>query len=182
VVLAMMGALVPANAGDEKAGETKKEPALLLRVSEVKVGAMTSDHRCVLILPGRRYHLERATRQRGRDRVRKVYEGELTAVEWQQLADILAAKDLRELAVPRTRGVLVVEDMDLVTITVWRDPGFQNLEFLTKRERAPYERTLKPLLEWWKDFARRGAPESKAPESDYCALSGNDNMIFAPGM
>lgn len=177
-VLALLLLLLPA-AAQQKVPQ-KPGPPMLARISEVKPGALTADHRCVLILPDRRFHLERATRKRAKDLIRKVYEGEFSQAEWDQILAMLGDKDLKALSVPAARGVLVVEDMDLVTINIWRDPGYQTLEFLTKRDRAPYERTLKPLLGWWKDFARRGLSESKAPVDDSCALSGNDNMLFAP--
>jgi len=176
--IALLLLLVVAAAG---AGDEKKETAVVLRISQVKPWGLTTDHRCVLVLPDHRFHLERATRKRDKDLVRKVYEGEFTEPQWQQLTGILNLEDLKSLAVPSTRGVLVVEDMDLITINIWRGPGYQSMEFLTKRDRAPYERTLKPLLEWWKQIAKRDLQESKtAAASPYCALSGNDNMIFAP--
>src|SRR5512138_2049663 len=90
---------VAANAGDEK-----KAPAIVARVSEVKPGSVTTDHRCVLILPDHRFHLERATRKRDKDLMRKVYEGQLTQPEWDELIGILNAADFKALAVPSTRG------------------------------------------------------------------------------
>jgi hypothetical protein len=175
--LTLLTLFLPA-AAQQKAPVAKK-PTLLARISQIKPGSVTTDHRCVLILPDHRFHLERATRKRAKDLMRKVYEGEFSQAEWDQLMGVLAAPDLKALTVPSTRGVLVVEDMDLITIAIWRDPGYQSMEFLTKRDRAPYERTLKPLLEWWKGFAKQGLKESNAPVSPYCALSSND-MIFAP--
>jgi hypothetical protein len=166
-ILVLLPLLLPAAA--QQKDPQKQGPPLLARISEVKPGVLTADHRCVLILP-----------KRAKDLTRKVYEGEFSQAEWDQVLAILGDKDLKALSVPATRGVLVVEDMDLLTVNIWRDPGYQTLEFLTKRDRAPYERTLKPLLSWWKDFAKRGLSESNARVDDSCALAGNDNMLFAP--
>jgi hypothetical protein len=149
-----------------------------LLFSEVIYGTMASEQRCALIFSDRRFHLERANRRRGQDVSRKVYEGELSASEWNTLSEILDDKEFRELAMPTAMSSPVVEDLHVIAISVWRDGKFQNLEYLNNRSRKPYDPTLRPLLQWWKNLGGRKMTQSQAPVDTHCALEGSDNTIF----
>jgi hypothetical protein len=99
--------------------------------------------------PDRHFHFELGNNKRGRDLDRKIFEGKFSDSD---LSDILDRKEFRDLNVQELAASLVVEVLHLVAISVWRDGKFQNMEFLNKRGRAPYEARLKPLLQWWKFF------------------------------
>jgi hypothetical protein len=160
--------------------QTNTRPQLLLLISEAKPGIWITSQRCVLVFPDRHFHLERATNNRGRDVSRKIYEGELSNPEWDDLSKILNTNDFRELAVPRLASSPVIEDLHLIAISIWRDGKFQNMEFLDERSRSPYDATLKPLLRWWKYFSSRKLPESKESPNKQCALEGAlGDSVFA---
>jgi hypothetical protein len=168
---------VAAAASAQNAGQV---PFRLL-LSEVKPGGMTTGQRCVLIFPDQHFHFESATNKRGHDLSRKIYEGELPDAEWGHLSEILDRKEFRELAVMRLATSPVVEDLHLIAISVWRDGKYQNMEFLDNRGRAPYDATLKPLLQWWKSFLGKKMTESKEPANKHCALEGaSGEAVFAP--
>ena len=151
---------------------------LRLLLSEVQAGSMASEQYCVLVLSDRRYHLEKANRKTGADRVRKVFEGNLPDADWNALSSILDSKDFRDLNVPATVAPLIIEDAHTFTISVARDSKFQNMEFLDNKSRKPYEAQLKPLLRWWKSFRGSHLTESNAPADPRCALDST-HAVFS---
>jgi hypothetical protein len=131
---------------------------------------MASEQYCTLVFADHRFHSEKATRKLGKDRERKVYEGQLTDGDWNTLGEILESKDFRELDVPQGIPPLVIQDAHTITISVARDTKYQNMEFLDNKSRKPYESQLKPLLGWWKTFRGGHIVESKADPSPQCSL------------
>ena len=171
----VLGIVLAASAGEH---HPVKDSRLRLFLSEVRPGALASEHYCMLVFDDHRFHAEKAHRGNGgKDQVRKVYEGELSDSDWNALTAMLDAKQFRELQVPASVPAIVVRDAHPYTISVARQSGFQNMEFLTKESLKPYESELKPLLQWWKSW--RGAPmrEGEAPPDSRCALS-NANGVF----
>ena len=154
-----------------------KDAPLRLLLSEVQPGTMASEQYCMLVFDDHRFHAERAHRKMGRDQERKVYEGQLSDTDWKALIGILDTKEFRELRVPPSVPALVLHDPHPYTISVARQSGFQNMEFLTKESLKPYDSELKPLLRWWKSL--RGVPmaESEAPGDSRCSLT-EYNAVF----
>ena len=157
------------------------EPAkstLRLMLSEVQPGTMATEQYCMLVFADRHFHAEKANRKMGKDRERKVYEGELSEADWSALGGILDSKEFREVKVPPTMAPLVIQDSHPYTISVAREKGFQNMEFLNKKSLEPYESQLKPLLQWWKSLRNANMPASKAPPDNRCSLDST-NAIFS---
>jgi hypothetical protein len=61
---------------------------------------------------------------------------------------------------------------------VARDNKYQNMEFLDKKSRKPYESQLKPLLSWWKTLRGGHMVESKAEPNPQCSLDST-HPIFS---
>ena len=154
-----------ANAGSNESA------ALRLLLSEVQPGVLGTEQYCMLVFDDHRFHAERAHRKMGKDRERRVYEGRLSDSDWEALIAILDGKQFRELRVPPSVPTLVVHDSHPYTISVARQKGFQNMEFLTKESLRPYESELKPLLRWWNSSRSGHMPESEAPVDSRCSLS-----------
>jgi hypothetical protein len=72
---------------------------------------------------------------------------------------------------------LVVHDSHPYTISVAREKGFQNMEFLNQESLKPYESEVKPLLRWWKSSPSASMLQSEAPADSRCSLS-EGNAIF----
>src|SRR6266496_6758915 len=106
--------------------------------------------------------------------LRRVYEGQLSEADWSALGGILDSKEFRELKVPASVAPLVVENSHPYTISVARDKGFQNMEFLNNHSRKPYESQLKPLLQWWKSLRSAHLPESNASPDSRCSLDSTN--------
>jgi hypothetical protein len=146
---------------------------LRLLLSEVQAGTMASEQYCTLVFADHRFHSEKAVRKLGKDRDRKVYEGQLSDADWNALAGILDSDEFRELNVPQGVPPLVIEDAHTITISVARDNKYQNMEFLDKKSRKPFESQLKPLLSWWKTLRGGHMVESKAEPSPQCTLDSS---------
>lgn len=168
IVCVLLAISLAANAGSDR---PEKGAALRVLLSEVQPGSLGSDQYCMLVFDDHHFHAEKAHRKRGKDEERKVYQGQLSDTDWNALTAILDAKQFRELQVPPSRKVLVVEDSHPYTISVSREGGFQNMEFLTKESLKPYESELKPLLQWWKSSRNLHIGESNAEVDRRCSLS-----------
>src|SRR5258708_28591946 len=158
--------------------ETAKAAAVRLQLNEVQAGSMAAEQYCTLVFADRHFHSEKASRSRGKDTDRKVYEGTLSEADWNALAGIIDSEGFRKLNVPQTVPPLVIQDAHTVTISVARDATFQNMEFLDNKSRKPYESQLKPLLQWWKSFRGERTAESKAAPDARCALDST-HAVFS---
>jgi hypothetical protein len=171
----VLGVGLVANAGSPERG---KVAPLRILLSEVQPGALAGEHYCMLVFDDHHFHAETAHRiSSGKERELRVYEGQLSDSDWNAITAMVDAKQFRELRVPPSAPALVVHDPHPYTISVARQSGFQNMEFLTKESLKPYESEIKPLLRWWKSW--RGAPmrESEAPADSRCSLT-DSNGIF----
>lgn len=167
IICVVFGFALASRAGSN---QPSNGPALRLLLSEVEAGTMASEQYCTLVFADRHFHAEKATRKLGKDKDRRVYEGELSEADWNALGGVLDNKDFQALNVPQGVPPLVIQDAHTYTISVARDTKFQNLEFLDNKSRKPYEKQLKPLLDWWKTFRHAHATESNAPADGRCSL------------
>lgn len=157
--------------------EAAKNAAVRLQLNEVQAGSMASEQYCTVVFADRRFHSEKASISRGKDRDRKVYEGELSEADWNALGGIIDSDGFRALDVPPGVPPLVIQDVHSVTISVARGAQFQNLEFLDNKSRKPYDTQLKPLLQWWKSFRGERSAESKAGPDARCALDSTHGVL-----
>ena len=171
----VLGIGIAATAGPN---EVAKGAPVRLLLSEVQAGTMASEHYCALVFADRHFHYERAIRKTGKDRDRKVYEGEFSEAEWNALGGILDSKEFRDLNVPQGVTPLMIEDAHTFTISIARDTKFQNMEFLDNKSRKPYESQLKPLLGWWKSFRGEHLLKSEAPPDARCSLDST-HAVFS---
>jgi len=174
IISVLLGMSLVAGAGSS---EPTKGGALRLLLSEVQPGVLSSEQHCMLVFDDHQFHAELAHRKRGKDEDREVYQGQLSDADWNALNAILDSKQFRDLHVQRSVQALVVQDPHPYTISVSREGGFQNMEFLTKESLKPYESQLKPLLQWWKSSRNFHRDASNAAADTRCSLS-DTNGIF----
>jgi hypothetical protein len=158
--------------------ETAKGAGVRLQLNEVQPGAMASEQYCTVVFADRHFHSEKASRSRGKDTDRKVYEGELSEADWNALGAIIDSEGFRTLNVAQGVPPLVIEDAHTVTVSVARGARFQNMEFLDNKSRKPYDSQLKPLLRWWKSFRGEHVAESKVAPDARCSLD-NSSAVFS---
>lgn len=157
--------------------ETKKDVPLHLLLSEVQPGTMSSEQYCMLVFDDHRFHAERAIRGNGKDRERKVYEGNLSDADWNALNGILENDGLRKLNVKPGYVPLAMQDAHPFAISVRRDTQYQNLEFMDNSSRKPYDAQLKPLIQWWKSVRGRRMDASNVPADSRCALDSSHGVF-----
>jgi hypothetical protein len=163
--------------GNSQVGGVKEASPLRLMLSEVQPGTMSSEHYCMLVFADHRFHAEKASRGAGQDRERRVYEGDLSDREWNVLDGILESDGFRKLNVPRTYVPLAVQGAHFVTISVRREKGFQNMEFMDDNSRKPYDSQLKPLFHWWKSARSTRMAPSEAPADSRCKLDSSRGVF-----
>jgi hypothetical protein len=143
----------------------------------VKPGSMSSEHYCMLVFTDHSFHAEKAVSSNGKEQDRKVYEGNLSDADWNALDGILESEGLRKINVPRGYVPLATQDVHPFTISVKREKGFQNMEFIDDNSRKPYDSELKPLLQWWKSTRGRRMTVSEAPADRRCALDSSHGVF-----
>jgi len=163
--------------GNSQLQVEQKGPSLRLMLSEVQPGSMSSEHNCMLVFDDRSFHAEKAIRHVGRDRERKVFEGKLSDADWSALDGILESDGLRKLDVPSSYVPLVIQNAHFFTISIRRDNGFQNMEFMNDDSRKRYDSQLKPLFQWWKSVRGRRMTTSEAPANSQCKLDNSNAVV-----
>jgi hypothetical protein len=158
-------------------GQQPGHPSLRMFLNEVQPGAMSAPQFCTLVFDDHHFHFEKADIKQGRDSNRKVYEGQLSDADWNDLVAIIDGPEFRDLKVPRTVPPLVMQDTHPYTISVARGKDFQNMEFLDSKSLKPYESQVKPLLQWWKSVRGHRTPESSAAPDPRCALDSNHGIF-----
>lgn len=158
--------------------DAEKGHGLQVFLSEVQPGTMATENYCMLVFADHRFHSERAVRQRGKDRERTVYEGDLSDTDWNTLIGILDSEQFRKIHLAPVAAPLVIEDAHAYNIAVARQKQYQNLEFLDNASRKPYDAQLKPLFQWWKSQRGKRMAKSEAPPDKRCALDST-HSVFA---
>ena len=161
------------------AGQTqpKTDRSLRLMMTESQPGTMSTEQFCILVFTDRTFHAEKANRKMGKDRDRRVYGGRVAEVDWNALEPILDAKEFRDIKVSRSAPPLMIENSHPYTISVAREKGFQNMEFLNTDGIKPHERQVKPLLQWWKSFRAHMSESKELP--DVRCLPDSNKGIFS---
>ncbi len=157
--------------------QTAKAP-LLLFINEIQPGSMSAPQFCTLVFDDHHFHTEKADIKHSESVDRKVYEGQMSDADWNSLTAIINSNEFRDLKVPSTVPPPVMQDTHPYTISVARDKGFQNMEFLTNRSLKPYEAQLKPLLQWWKSFRGQHMSSPAGSADPRCALDSS-HAIFS---
>ncbi len=160
------------------AGQQPAPAPLRIFINELQPGAMSSPQYCTLIFNDHRFHTEKADIKQGNSDDRKIYEGQMSDADWNALGAVIDSPAFRDLKVPLTVPPPVMQDTHPYTISVARDKNFQNMEFLDQKSLKPYEAQVKPLLQWWKAFRRKGAATSAASPDSRCKLD-NTHAVFA---
>ncbi len=174
VFVVLLGAVLQGNC---QASGQQKENDLRVLLSEVQPGTASSDHYCMLVFADHSFHAEKAVRHGGRDQERKVFEANLSDADWSALDGILENDGFRKLNVPSGYVPLAVQDAHFLTISVKREKGFQNMEFMNDSSRKPYDSQVKPLFQWWKSVRSRHMTAASAPADDRCKLDSSHGVV-----
>lgn len=110
----------------------------------VRLQRTTSDRDvCALIRGDGLFHLERQTGSRF-----EALEGVLDEPELADVKRVLNEKELAELAQQNIAVPLLMTERDVLRISILRSPFTQNLTFLDRESRRPFDNLITPLLKW----------------------------------
>jgi hypothetical protein len=135
-------------------------------------------HTCILVQPDGHYRRERTFQgmNAGTPYV-DIYLDTLPDDSFKRLQAILDDPDFQKIDTPPSRGG-VIQNMDTLIVSIPREHSLQNMYFMTANERRPYERDLKPLMNWMKEVEKRKVRAIKEKTSDNCAAP---RVLFRSG-
>jgi hypothetical protein len=126
-------------------------------------------HTCLLVQPDGHYRRERTFQgMSGGTPYVDIYMDTLPDDSFKRLQAILDDADFQKINTPPSRGG-VIPNMDTFIVSVPREHGLQHMYFMTVNERRPYEKDLKPLMNWMKEVEKRKVRALKEKTSDNCA-------------
>lgn len=126
-------------------------------------------HICILVMPDGQYRRERSFQgMSGGTPYSRVYRDKLPDDSLKQLETILADDKFQRIASPPERSG-IIQNMDTLIMSVPREHSIQNLYFMTASERRPFDKDLKPFLNWMRDTEKRKVPEAKGENMNNCA-------------
>jgi hypothetical protein len=128
----------------------------VLRVNEEQpLADAGSNESCILVLPDKRYRVEKVHHGWGNRLDASAFEGQLPDDEFRRVKAILDDEDFRRLAqtaVPVTAPF--VNDYDSVVIWVLRSNKLQELSFPTVSSRKPFSSAVDPVVNWFRRATR----------------------------
>jgi hypothetical protein len=126
-------------------------------------------HTCILVQADGHYRRERTFQgMSGGTPYVDIYIDALPDDSFKRLQAILDEADFQKINTPPSRGG-VIPNMDTLIVSIPREHSLQNMYFMTANERRPYEKDLKPLMNWMKEVEKRKVRALKEKTSDNCA-------------
>jgi hypothetical protein len=125
-------------------------------------------HFCVLVYPDGKYRLEREKVNSNNKRKYNIYSGQLSEGSIKQLLATIDNPDFQALQTPWKHGGLV-RNADVLRVTVPRLQQLQFISFETAHQRHPYEKTLKPFVNWMKQVEKEKGRELEGETANDCA-------------
>jgi hypothetical protein len=162
-------------------GQTMVDRTFLMRAETTTVDKLTgTTHVCVLVYPDGKYHLEKGFQSNESSTMEThVYLDQLPEASLKQLETTLDDSDFQGINAPTPQGS-VPPDLDQLAVAVPREHAIQSLRFDTASQRKPYERGVKPLLDWIKDVQKRKTPVAKDEHSNNCEAPQVMYRIITP--
>ncbi|MFY9562268.1 MAG: hypothetical protein WAQ52_18710 [Terriglobales bacterium] len=146
-------------------------PAFVARLHRTLVSQNTGMHfSCVVVHEDGRYRLEDSQQDLmpGVRPTMKIYLDSLPEPAMKRLREIVDDKAFLEIKSP-VHNDQILNVFDQLSVTVPRKEGMQEFSFLDPDSRKPYDKILKPLLEWFREVQKRKLPPQKGAVSNRCA-------------
>jgi len=149
--------------------QTLVQRSFVVRMATTSADPFAGLHNdCILVYPDGKYRLERSSQSFGDpSQDARIYLGRLSDASMKQLQAVLEDPSFQEIRTSEPQGG-IVRDLDMLLINVPREHAIQNIFFQTANQRRPYEKTLKPLMDWMKDVEKQRIPLAKGERSDNC--------------
>ena len=123
---------------------------------------------CIVVLPDGHYRMERTYQSaQGGAPETKVFVDTLPPEDLKNLQAALDNDDLLRIKTAPPRGG-IIQNMDMLSLSVPREHTLQNIQFETAAERKPYDKALKPFLNSLKAIQKRKVPAAKNEVPNDC--------------
>jgi len=157
-ILVLCWSIVEAQAPSTTNLTAPATPQPLLRIERVREGEAV----CALVRDDGTYRLEKLVRAKG-----DMYNGTTDADQIARLRTLLADAQLRAISQDKIKADLFTDTLDHLDLAIWRDRGWQLLEFRNPSSRKAFKDSLDPLLSWFQELQKRrpGATEVPGPAS-----------------
>jgi hypothetical protein len=154
----------------QASAQTLVEKLYLMRSDTTTLDSYSGMTRiCLVVLPDGRYRMERSFQSiQGGAPETKVFMDTLPAEDLKNLQAALDNDDLQRIKTARVRGG-IVQNMDMLSLSVPREHALQNIEFANAAERKPFEKALKPFLNSLKGIEKRKVAAAKSEAPNSCA-------------
>lgn len=127
--------------------------------------ANREDHRCSLVKTSGDFHLEVDAGEQTR-----VFEGQLNQRQLGSLERALDDSTLQNLSQRQIEEPLIANGRDSLDISIFRQDHWQELRFEASESRAPFQKSLAPLLDWLAKF-------EKLPHRELSEDAGKNNCL-----
>lgn len=152
--------------------QTLVERTFLVRAETTTVDPGTGMTRtCVLVYPDGKYRMERNFRGMtgsSSDISAKVFLDTLPEADVKALGAILEDEKFVAIKTGEMSQDKMGKDMDTLLVSIPREHAMQNIAFNNAAERKPFEKDLKPFLNFFQKLQKRKAPVAKDEKSNNC--------------
>ncbi|HXJ87762.1 MAG TPA: hypothetical protein VMS18_13150 [Candidatus Binatia bacterium] len=152
--------------------QTLVERTFVMRAETTTVDPYTGmTHTCVLVYPDGKYRMERNFRgmtDGGSNTDTKVVLDTLPEADFKALGAILDDGKVVAIKTGELSQDKMGKEMDTLLVSVPREHEMQNIAFNNAAERKPFEKDLKPFLNFLKNLQKRKAPVAKTEKSNNC--------------
>ncbi len=125
---------------------------------------------CLLVWDDGRYRLEKTQQgaSGGKPEV-KVFLDSLSENSMKQLQNILNDSQFAAVKRQHDEAAAIVQDLEPLQVVIPREHGLQQFYFVNAEDRKPFEKTLKPFMNWMKDVQKRKVMVAKGEKPNRCA-------------
>lgn len=152
--------------------QTLVERTFVMRAETTTVDPGTGmNSTCVLVYPDGKYRMERTFRGMtgsSSDINTKVFLDTLPEADLKALGAVLDDSKFIAIKTGELSPDKIGKDMDTLLVSVPREHAMQNIAFNNAAERTPFEKDLKPFLNFFKNLQKRKAPVAKGEKSNNC--------------
>jgi hypothetical protein len=125
---------------------------------------------CLLVWKDGRYRMERTRQDRGGGKPEiRVLLDTLPEASLKQLQVILEDGQFKAIKKRREEGSAIVQNLETMQVVVPREHEIQEFFFVNAEDRRPYEKSLKPFMNWLKEVQKRKVTAANEEKPNRCA-------------
>ena len=139
----------------------------LLRMERLQPGELV----CALVNDDGGYRLEKMYRAKN-----EMYLGTIDPAGMDSVHKLLANDQLKTLSQTDIHKPLISDTLDDLYLAIWRDHGWQELQFLSPESRKSFKESIDPLLRWFQNLQRQ-RPSARSVETQTRCMPAPETRI-----